>query len=271
MLRPRRAGAGVSGWLKRARSAASAPPASVRAELRLGAAELRVGSIDPVLAARISAAGLPLCRRGEAWVVTGVGHVSLAAIAQWLHQERICVHWRDELLPVVDADGHTLAVVERGVVRVLGLKTFAVHLVGRSPDGGFWIQQRAFDKATDPGRWDTMMGGQVTAGETTEGTLERETMEETGLAMADLQALERCLDIEVCRPVDDGYMIEQIAVFRAVVPQGRMPENRDGEVERFECLHEDALLARLRAGLFTLEATLILGAELERRDEAPSS
>ena len=262
---------GVSQWLKLARAAASTPPASARAELRLGAAEKVIGSIDPVLAARMSVAGLALRRHGAAWVVEGAADASLAAIARWLHQERICTHWRDELLPVVDGDGHSLAVVERSVVRVLGLKTFAVHLAGRSPDAGAWVQRRAFDKATDPGRWDTLMGGQVTAGETTQATLERETMEEAGLAMTDLQALERCPDISVCRPVDEGYMVEHIAVFRAVVPEGRVPENRDGEVERFECLHQDALLERLCAGLFTLEATLILGAELERRDEAPSS
>lgn len=266
-----RASAGVPGWLKRARAAAWAPPASARAELRLGAAAQLIGSIDPVLAARMAAAGLALRRHDAAWAVAGAADASLAAIAQWLHQERICTRWRDELLAVVDSGGQTLAVVERSVVRVLGLKTFAVHLVGRSIDAGVWVQQRAFDKATDPGRWDTLMGGQVTAGETTEATLERETMEEAGLATVDLQAIERCPDIEVRRPVDDGYMDEHIAVFRAVVTQGRVPENRDGEVERFECLHDPALLERLRAGLFTLEATLILGAELERRDEAAPS
>lgn len=266
-----RVGAGVSHWLERARTAAAAPPASVRATLLLGTAGLPVGSIEPALAARMSASGLPLRRRGEAWAVEGEADASLAVIAQWLHRERICANWRDELLAVLDLGGHPLAVVERSVVRALGLKTFAVHLVGHSPDTGVWVQQRAFDKATDPGRWDTLVGGQVTAGETTEGTLERETMEEAGLAIAQLLAVARSPDIKVCRPVDDGYMIEQIAVFRAVVPQGRVPENRDGEVDRFECLQHDAILARLRAGLFTLEATLILGAELERQDEDPSS
>jgi hypothetical protein len=44
-----------------------------------------------------------------------------------------------------------------------------------------------------------------------------------------------------------------------------VPTNRDGEVERFECLADATLLDRLSAGEFTLEATLILGAELERR------
>ena len=96
------------------------------------------------------------------------------------------------------------------------------------------MQQRAFDKATDPGRWDTLMGGQIAAGESIAATLARETMEEAGLALADLRDLERCPPITIRRPVAEGYMVERIDVFRAVVPDGVVPANRDGEVERFE-------------------------------------
>jgi 8-oxo-dGTP pyrophosphatase MutT (NUDIX family) len=173
------------------------------------------------------------------------------------------------LLDVVDAAGRTVGVVERAVVRVLGIATQAVHLVGFAEgEVAVWVQQRAFDKSTDPGRWDTLMGGQVTSGESITVTLERETMEEAGLTLAELRRLERSEPITIRRPVAEGYMIERIEVFRAGVPVGVEPVNRDGEVERFECLDEAALVARLRAGEFTLEATLILGAELERRDEA---
>ena len=41
--------------------------------------------------------------------------------------------------------------------------------------------------------------------------------------------------------------------------------NQDGEVERFECLAPEALLERLAAGQFTLEAALMLAASLRRR------
>jgi hypothetical protein len=58
-------------------------------------------------------------------------------------------------------------------------------------------------------------------------------------------------------------MDERIAVFRAVLREDVAPTNRDGEVVRFDCLEEPALRSRLAAGEFTLEATLILGAELE--------
>ena len=59
------------------------------------------------------------------------------------------------------------------------------------------------------------MGGQVAAGESIAATLARETMEEAGLALADLRDLERCPPITIRRPVAEGYMVERIEVFRA--------------------------------------------------------
>ena len=252
----------VPQWLTRARAAADLPPAALRTELRLGAAGPRIGSIEPALAARLVAAGLPLRHSRRAWTIDGPIDASLRTIARWLMHEPLGLRWRDELLPLVDGNGRTLGSVERGVARVLGLRTFAVHLSGRSADGRFWVQQRAFDKATDPGRWDTLMGGQMAAGESIEATLERETGEEAGLGLADLTALVRGPDVAVRRPVVEGYMDERIAVFRAVLAEGVLPANRDGEVAQFACLEEATLRRRLAEGDFTLEATLILGAEL---------
>ncbi len=254
----------VPTWLLHARLAAALPPPASRVALRYGAAGPVIGSIEPALAARARAAGLPFEPCDEGWAVANPGDPALAAIARWLHEEGVASRWRDELLPVVDAEDRPLAAMERSVVRVLGLKTFAVHLAGRSADGGFWVQQRAFDKATDPGRWDTLMGGQSAAGESIAATLARETWEEAGLVADELHGLDRAADVIVRRPVAEGYMDERIAVFHAVLPAGVEPVNRDGEVVAFECLREAALRERLAAGAFTLEATLILGAELER-------
>ena len=90
-------------------------------------------------------------------------------------------------------------------------------------------------------------------------------MEEAGLVVADLRDLERCPPITIRRPVAEGYMVERIEVFRALVPDDVVPNNRDGEVERFDRLAHAALLERLAAGEFTLEATLILDRSLARR------
>jgi hypothetical protein len=119
-----------------------------------------------------------------------------------------------------------IAAVERSAMRVLGLVTFAVHLVGFAADGRIWVQQRAFDKATDPGLWDTLMGGQVGA-----GGRSRPLLRETRRGRARRRNATRP---QARRPVDDspagrpGYMVEHLDVYRARLPAGVVPRNRDG-------------------------------------------
>ena len=258
------------GWLRAARLRADAEPVVPRVPLSIAAASPavaahRIGSIEPAIAERMAAARLPIGVFAGGYRIAAPAAKSLAAIARWLHVERIAPHWRDELLAVVDDEGRNVGAIERGVVRVLGVATEAVHLVGVDARGATWVQKRSVTKSTDPGLWDTTMGGQVAAGERVGTTLMRETMEEAGIAVAALADLVHVPPVELRRPVPEGYMVERIEVFRGVLPDGIDPVNRDGEVERFERLDDAALVARLAAGEFTLEATLILGAELERR------
>ncbi|MEO8082072.1 MAG: NUDIX domain-containing protein [Caldimonas sp.] len=285
-----RAGAHAGGdWLTRARAAASAPPLRPREPLYLdvdGRTSL-VGSIEPALAGWLLAAGMPLrpmqFAAGDAaagavakvvagavdfeiasgtdgWQVDASTAESLAAIAGWLRDAGLAGRWRNELLAVVDSEERAIAAIERSVVRVLGLTTYAVHLVGFAfDDRRVWVQQRAFDKATDPGLWDTLMGGQVAADETIETALRRETWEEAGLDVATLLDLRRGEPVTIRRPVAEGYMVEHLDVYTARLPEGVKPCNQDGEVEKFECLAAAVLEARLARGEFTLEASLILG------------
>ncbi len=248
-------------WLARARAAADQPPLRPREALHLDVGErsVRVGSIEHECGERMAAAALPIRRDGNGWQVGAPAASSLATIAAWLHDAGLVGRWRDELLAVVDPDERAVAEIERSVVRVLGLTTCAVHLVGFTFDGQcVWVQQRAFDKATDPGMWDTLMGGQVAAGETVESALARETWEEAGLDVGTLLELRRGERITIRRPASDGYMTEHIEVFTGRLPEGVDPCNRDGEVARFECLGGEALEARLACAEFTLEASLIL-------------
>ena len=186
-------------------------------------------------------------------------------MAQLAHALRACGRsgpWRDELLPVADGSGQTLGLVERGVVRVLGLRTQAVHLVGLRPDGAVWVQQRSLTKPNDPGLWDTLMGGTVAGHETVAETLERETWEEAGQHLADLGQVTHHGHFTATRPVPDGggagLLVEDTHWYTATVPDGLEPVNQDGEVDHFECWPPARVREAVAQGLFTDEAAWVL-------------
>jgi len=192
---------------------------------------------------------------------------ALARVAIALRDAGLMKAWRNEQLAVHDEHGHLLGTVERGAVRLLGIATEAVHLAGWHPDGRFWVQQRAFDKPTDPGLWDTLVGGMVPAGEPLETALARESWEEAGLVLGDLQDLVYGGCITTERPANElahGHVVERLHWYKAVVPDGVVPVNQDGEVAQFRCMAGEEVAALLQAGQFTLDAGLILAAACER-------
>lgn len=253
-------------WWQRLAERAALPPQRPRGPLCIDGVEGPIGSIEPALAGRLRAAGLPLGARPDgSFALLDAPDAALDAIARWLHGQGLSSRWRDEALAVTDAQGRRHAVIERAAVRPLGIATHAVHLIGLAPQGGVWVQQRAFDKPTDPGQWDTLMGGLVAADETSADALARETWEEAGLHLADLRSLHEVDRFTVRRPVPEGYLVEHVTVVEALLPDALLPLNQDGEVARFECLPPSALVERLVAGAFTLEAALMLAASLRRR------
>ena len=193
---------------------------------------------------------------GQSDVTTGLNQ-----LADLLRDAGLAGAWRNEQLAVRNESGAKIGTIERGAARPLGIATLAVHLVGQSPDGRFWVQQRAFDKPNDPGKWDTLMGGMVSAEDTVETALERETWEEAGLTIADLKNLRYGGRQSNCRPSSDGaagYMQEFIEWYVVTLPDGLMPINQDGEVAQFALIDQAHLLAGMERGEFTLEASLIM-------------
>lgn len=238
------------------------PPASPREPLWW--ADAAIGSIEPTVARAVTGTA-PLVRHeldGVAgWAVIDDLQSSLHQLAGVLRDAGFVRSWRNEQLAVTDAGGRRLATIERGTVRLLGIASHAVHLLGVAPDGRHWVQQRAFDKADDPGRWDTLVGGMVPAGESVALALERETLEEAGLALSQLRDLRQGGQIVTRRPstsVPHGYVIERLDWYRCTLPDGVVPENRDGEVAQFALMDSGDVLARLQRDEFTLDAGAML-------------
>ncbi|WP_144631166.1 NUDIX hydrolase [Bordetella genomosp. 13] len=183
---------------------------------------------------------------------------ALAQVAQALRDANCLRGWRDELLDVMAGDVH-LGVIERAAMRPLGLPTRAVHLNAWTPDGRMWVARRSLSKSTDPGMWDSLVGGLAGAGEDLELALERECGEEAGLDPRHLRAREPLRTIlRMHRRLPEGYQVEDLLVSTCVLAEGVQPANRDGEVMEIAALPVEKVLQGIEAGEFTLEAALVI-------------
>ena len=266
--------ASAADWLAAARAAARQPPAQARQPLWVAGqavGSVAAGVLNQIDLWRLSDKRYQLLNQEQSgalvWqldVAPDAVTPALNLLAQALRAQGQCGPWRDEQLAVCNARGERLGTIERGAVRVLGIATRAVHLVGLAPDGRMWVQQRSHTKPNNPGMWDTLMGGMVSAADTLPQALERETWEEAGLRLPALHGVTPGGQVEFSRPSREGggigYMVECIDWFRCTVPEGLEPCNQDGEVERFELWSPAQVRERIAAGDFTLEAALVLGA-----------
>lgn len=188
----------------------------------------------------------------------------LQSAAQWLLDHGLIRGWRNETLAVVaDLKQPPVARIERAACRALGLPTFAVHLNAWS-NGELWLSRRAAHKTIDPGLWDSLVGGMVTANESERVALDREAYEEAGLVMSRYapQAFRR---VHVWRPVPEGYQSEVIRMFDVELPAQVKLVNHDGEVDLIERRDVEALLDAMEAGALTLEAMLATLESLTRQ------
>ncbi|WP_096697268.1 NUDIX domain-containing protein [Polaromonas sp. AER18D-145] len=269
-------------WLRAQRAAAAQPPLRPRVPLWSGAS--LIGSVEPDFLHQIDLQPLPDGRKQllkeerdglPGWHLLGDVTAGLNRVAAALHAADLAGAWRGEQLAVNDQQGVRLGTVERAAVRPLGIATQAVHLVGQTVDGRFWVQQRALDKPNDPGLWDTLMGGMVSAEDTLATALVRETWEEAGLHLDQLQSMVRGGHVDIRRPCDDGrgagYVVEHIDWYHCTVPDGQVPVNQDGEVERFVLMDAGEMLDRMHANEFTSEAALIQAALLDLRSGSSSA
>ena len=89
---------------------------------------------------------------------------------------------KQEIFPVVDAEGHTIGSATRGECHN-GSRLLhpVVHLHLFNSKGELYLQKRPEWKDIQPGKWDTAVGGHIDYGETPEEALQREVHEELGI------------------------------------------------------------------------------------------
>lgn len=181
----------------------------------------------------------------------------------YLRAAGLITAWRDETypLPALD-DGRLLATLERAASRFWGTLTRGAHCNGYVADAQgrpshLWIARRSYDKPTDPGLLDNLVGGGVPHGQSPVECVVREGWEEAGLAPAQMTGLQAGRRLRLARPIAEGFQLEALSVFDLALPPGLVPANQDGEVHSITRMPVPAALARAAAGDMTVDAALV--------------
>lgn len=188
---------------------------------------------------------------------------TLAHLNRRLRAQGLIVAWRDEVFPLPDARGTaSLASIERAACRFWGTLTFGAHGTGYVADAAgrpqaLWIAQRAFNKATDPGKYDNLVGGGVPAGQTPRQALIREGWEEAGLSPEQMRPAAAASVLTLHRDIPEGLQREWLFSYDLALPAGLAPRNQDGEVARFELLSASEALLLASSDAMTVDAALV--------------
>jgi isopentenyldiphosphate isomerase/intracellular septation protein A len=123
----------------------------------------------------------------EAWAFISGGLLyiffAIFFVFQWFKMRRKKKELaKEEWLPLVDEEGRVTGKAPRTLVHN-GSKLLhpVVHLHVVNLQRCVLLQKRPASKDIQPGKWDTAVGGHISAGETLETALKRETAEEIGL------------------------------------------------------------------------------------------
>ena len=123
----------------------------------------------------------------EAWafISGGLFYIIFAVffLFEWMRQRKIQQGFKnEEWVPLVDEQGKVTGQAPRSQVHN-GSKLLhpVVHLHVLNRNGSILLQKRPLNKQIQPGKWDTAVGGHISAGETLEAALKKEAFEEIGL------------------------------------------------------------------------------------------
>jgi 8-oxo-dGTP pyrophosphatase MutT (NUDIX family) len=159
-------------------------------------------------------------------------------------------HWRGEAFDVrAVPDGPVLATLDRGALPSFGVQAVGVHLnalVRRNDGLWLWVARRAPDKLLDPGKLDHLVAGGVPAGLSPMQALLKEGEEEAGLPEALLAGAAHVGVIDYAMLRAEGLRRDRLHCYDVELPEGFVPEARDGEVEGFELWPLAEAVARVR-------------------------
>lgn len=176
----------------------------------------------------------------------------LAHAAQFLVETGAVAALRGEFYPVTPAWGaEPLMRIDRAVVAQFGTPAYGLHVNGfvRQPDGGLslWIGRRARDREVSPGKLDNMIAGGQPIGLTLAENLVKEAQEEAGIDAALASRAVPVGAVTYRMETEAGLKQDTLFLYDLELDADFVPQNTDGEVERFELWPLDRVAESVRA------------------------
>ncbi|MBV8335980.1 MAG: DUF4743 domain-containing protein [Alphaproteobacteria bacterium] len=194
----------------------------------------------------VSENGVELIARG------GVDRVSHAvdAVVDALVAEHRVPKWRNETFDVAARwDAPPVFRLDRGAVPFFGTRAYGVHLNGYHRRGDtlyVWIGRRSPDKQVAPDKLDNLVAGGIGNGHGVEETLVKEAEEEASIPNALIRRATPAGAVSYRMETQLGIRDDVLFVYDLETPEDFTPENRDGEIVKFELMPAHEVIERIR-------------------------
>ena len=251
----------ISPLLGHIRACQSAILPGERLEWRIGTA--RVGYLKPDFADAFCAYFGAAARRDQAGVTLDPAAAPRLNAAAHQLSTRFDFALRGEDFDVRDpVTDRALAVLDRGAVPRFGVIGAGVHLNGvvKRADGPYlWIAKRSASKKLDPGKFDNLVGGGVSAGLTPDATLAKEAAEEAAIPTDLIAKAIPVARIDYAMERPEGLRRDRLYCYDLTLPAHFTPHAADGEVESFAlCSAQQILETMLDGDMFKFNVNLVL-------------
>ncbi|WCJ34659.1 hypothetical protein M5689_015954 [Euphorbia peplus] len=165
---------------------------------------------------------------------------SIARVIRCLGDENVIPGIRNEMYPVASSFGsRPYFLLERAAAPYFGIKAYEIHMNGyveRDGEKYLWIGKRSGMKATYPGMLDHIAAGGQPYGISCGENIVKECQEEAGVHFSLSQ---RAIPVGAVSYIEIGefkYRRDVVFSYDLELPDGFIPENRDGEVESFKLI-----------------------------------
>lgn len=171
------------------------------------------------------------------------------ALRQLAHKGEVPA-WREELFPVLAAWGEEPRfLVERAACPLFGVRAWGVHMNGyvrKNEEIYLWVAIRAKDKPTFPSMLDNMVAGGQPVGLSPHENMIKECHEEAGIPPEIAGAANLESTLTYLHQPERGLKPDEIFCFDLELPDRFIPQNQDGEIDRFELWPIEEAAARVR-------------------------